>query len=266
MKRKLFSAILLLFAALLLFSACNNIPQETEKARELTEQFIDAVIANDPDTAYAVLTKEADPERFSQVFPQMVALFDGTENYTIKQNGWHTSLNNGVQTTTMTYALETDKEKVLIIQSTLVEGYEGLYRINFSDTEWVTTKSKELMPLNAALIVFSLAAMAFSIWMLVDCIKRKVSKKPLWIILILLGIKLTLTMTPQNFKFNWAMGLFLKLSGVNADIYSNVLTITCLIPIGAIIYFFVRKRITKKDPPPSVIEGTAVEIPNDSDS
>lgn len=266
MKRNLFSAFILLFAALLLFSSCSNIPKENETARELTKQFLDAVIANNPDAAYAVMVKELELENFSQVFPQIVTLFDGAKSYTIKQTGWHTTLNRGIRTTTMTYSVKTDHEKVLIFKSTFVEGYEGLYHINLTDTEWVATTGKEMLPLNIALISFSLVAMAFSVWMLIDCIKRKVSKKPLWIILILFGIKLTLTMTPQNFKLNWAVGLFLKLSGVNADIYKNALTISCLIPVGAIIYFFIRKRITKKEPQPSVIEGVAKEIGSTSEN
>ena len=264
MKQKLFSAFILLFAALLLFSSCSNIPQENETARELTEQFIDAVIANNPDAAYAVLAKETDPESFSQVFPQIVGFFDGVESYTLEQTGWHTALNNGIQTTTMTYSVETDHEKVLIVKSTFVEGYDGLYRINFNDTGWIFAKISDLSPLNIGLIIFSIVAIAFSVWMLVDCIKRKVNKKPLWIILILLGINLTLTMTPELLNFRWAIGLFLKLSGVTANIDQNSLAVGILIPVGAIIYFFIRKRITKKETQPNVIEGTAVEIPDDS--
>ena len=71
-------------------------------------------------------------------------------------------------------------------------------------------------------------------------------------------------MTPERLNFRWAIGLFLKLSGVTANIDQNSLAVGILIPVGAIIYFFIRKRITKKEPQPNVIEGTAVEIPDDS--
>ncbi len=260
MKRRLFSLIALLFATLMLFTSCGNLMQENEDVRKMTESFLDATIANDAEAAYAVLTEISDKESFSQVFPQIVSLFDGVESYTLKQTGWYTSLDNGVQTTTMTYSVETNEETVFIVKSTVKDGFDDLYLISFNDTKWVTTKGEELMPLNIGLIIVSVAAMAFSIWMLVDCIKRKVSKKPLWIILILLGIKFSLTFTHQNMKFNWATGLFLHLSGVNADIYANTVTISLLIPVGAIVYFIIRKRITKKESAPTVIEGEAKEI------
>ena len=259
MKHRLFSLIALLFAALLLFSSCGLVT-ENEDARELTEAFLDAVFANDSEAAYAVIAPGTNQDGFSQVFPKMVSLFEGAESYTLKQTGWHTSLNDGVQQSTMTYALTTNEENVFVVQSTFVEGYEGIYLINLKDTKWVTQKAKTLTPLNIGLIILSVLAIAFSVWMLVDCIKRKVPKKPLWILLILLGVNLSLTIMPERINFNWAIGLFLKLSGVNADIYQNLLTISALLPIGAIVYFIVRKHITKKEPKNNVIEGEAKEI------
>jgi hypothetical protein len=141
-----------------------------------------------------------------------------------------------------------------------VEGYEGIYLINFKDTEWVTNKAETITPFNIALIILSIFEIAFSVWMLVDCIKRKVAKKPLWILLILFGIKLSLTITPERFNFNWSFGLFLQISGVYGDIYQNLITASLLLPIGAVVYFIVRKHITKKEPKNNVIEGEAKEI------
>ncbi len=260
MKRKLFSLIALLFAALMLFSSCADLATENEHARELTETFLDAAFANDLEAAYAVMTPETDKESFSQVFPKIASLFESAESYTLKQTGWYTTLKNGVQTTTMTYSAETNEEKIFIVQSSLTEGYEGLTWINFNDTEWVTKKAASFAPLNIGLIVFSVLAIAFSVWMLIDCIKRKIAKKPLWIILILLGVNLSLTLSAEKINFNWAIGLFCKLSGVNANIYQNLLTISVLIPVGAIVYFIVRKHITKKEPQNNVIETEVKEI------
>ena len=91
-------------------------------------------------------------------------------------------------------------------------------------------------------------------------------KKPLWIILILLGINLSLTISPERMNFNWTIGLFLKLSGVNANIYQNLLIISVLIPVGAIIYFFIRKHIAVKPTNNTVIETTATEIKDETEN
>ena len=266
MKRKIFSLLILLCTALLLFSSCSDLSTENEAAREMTENFLDAVLANDLETAYSVMAKETDKNGFSQVFPRMVSLFQNPESYTLKQTGWNVSINNGIKTTVVTYTMETDAEKIFIVRSSLTEGYEGLYRIDFNDTEWITKKEDSFSALNIVLIVYSIAAIAFCVWMLVDCIRRKITKKPLWIILILLGINLSLTISPERMNFNWTIGLFLKLSGVNANIYQNLLTISVLIPVGAIIYFFIRKRITVKPTTNTVIETTATEIKEETEN
>ncbi|MBQ8498108.1 MAG: hypothetical protein IJ489_11740 [Clostridia bacterium] len=260
MKRKIFSLTILLLASLMLFSSCSDLATENEAAREMTETFIDATLANDLETAYAVMTPGTDKESFSQVFPKIASLFQGAESYTLKQTAWHTNINNGVKTTTFTYSMETDEEKTFIVQSSLTEGYEGLYWINFNDTEWVTNKAESFSPLNIALIIYSVASIAFCVWMLVDCIRRKITKKPLWIILNLIGINLALTISPERMNFNWSIGLFLKISGVTPNIYQNLLTISVLLPVGAIIYFFIRKRIATKPMQNTVVEGEAKDI------
>ena len=267
MKHKLISLIALLFAALLLFSSCGDIASENKELRTLTDAFMEALLANDAETAYGIMNQKNDKEMFVQNFSEISEFFNGVTSYTLAQTGLHTSIQNGTQTTTVTYSMKTNDEKTYILQAAAIKGEEGLTGIKFQSTDWVMKKSESLSTLRIALLVYSLASAAFCIWMLVDCFKRKLSKKPLWILLILAGIKFAVRFTQAGANIHFSLGIFFSLSGVSTNVTQGLVTATIILPVGAIVYFFLRKRLTKKAvSDENVIEGEAKEISTESEN
>jgi hypothetical protein len=86
--------------------------------------------------------------------------------------------------------------------------------------------------------------MAFTVWMLVDAIRRKMTKKALWIILILLSLSLSFTTGPNTVNNSFMVTLFLTPSSYQAVIPNETLTLTVVLPLGSLIYFFLRKKLT----------------------
>ncbi|MBO5006913.1 MAG: hypothetical protein J6C89_05665, partial [Clostridia bacterium] len=94
------------------------------------------------------------------------------------------------------------------------------------------------------ILLFSAVCIAFIIFALIDCCKHKMKYKPLWIIIILCGVvafTVTLNNTDINFKARVAAMLF---SYSYLQIYeTGALIFNLSIPVGAIVYFFLRKKL-----------------------
>ena len=94
-----------------------------------------------------------------------------------------------------------------------------------------------------AVLLVLLLMYAFVIWMLVDCIRRKLKRKVLWVLLVFLGVAFTVTVGNQiGFKF--MIGLMFQNSTVDADPYIKAVVTKLVVPVGAIVYFFLRKKYT----------------------
>ena len=102
--------------------------------------------------------------------------------------------------------------------------------------------------------VFSGLAIAFTVWMLVDCLRRKMKYKVLWAIIIFFGIAFTVTVgETSNLSFN--MGLFFQTSSIDADPALVSVVTKLVIPVGAILYLCLRKKFTINPNTPAGPEG-----------
>ena len=251
------------------FASCGSM--ETERGNEIKvqcEAMIDALIAGDENAAYAVFAKEMDRNAFSQSFPTLCGYVDGVETYELTQIGWYTGMDNGVGYYRATFDM-TSNVGDFTVEAMEVDGYDGLYNFRIvSDEDYenatenytgTITKMKGASPVQWGFIVFSALCLAFVIWMLVDCIKRKIKYKVLWIILILFGaLAFTVNVGQNGVNFNSmiAMTIF---SYSYLQIYAagvSVLKIT--FPIGAVVYLILRKKFTVKPVAEENAEAAAV--------
>ena len=245
---KLFLSVLLLISVLFTLCACTAVEQN-EYAEQMTESILDGIVAKDYDTTRAIFKDIASDEAFEEFFDTASRAFDGTKSYELKQVGWHTRFKNGVSTYSVTFEMETDTEERYLIETHFLESDHSLYYFNISPSSFV--KTEVLILLQIVFVVISLASCAFCIWMIVDCAKRKIGKKPLWIIIILLSISLTFIFGHEaGSKF--AVSLIFPMSTITTDGLSAAVKLT--IPVGAIIYCILRKQLTHKNPVPEVIE------------
>ena len=151
-----------------------------------------------------------------------------------------------------------DNGRTVLLRVVIRDGIEGIAGIHFSDiTEFIHTTDTYVPVLQAIVMVFSLLCMAFTIWMFVDCLRRKMKYKVVWAILTVFGIALNLTVG-ETFSFSFHIGLFVQMSTVQADPGLVAVVTKLVIPVGAILYLCLRKKFTVE---PSKPEGEDLPDP-----
>jgi hypothetical protein len=258
--KKLRKILALAFVLLLLISLASCGSMETERGNEIKAQcetMIDAFIAGDEDAAYAVFADGMDRNSFSQSFLTFCDYVEGVETYELTQIGWYAGMENGVGYYRATFDM-TSNAGNFTIEAMEVEGYEGIYNFRIvSDEDYenatenytgTITKMKGASPIQWGFIVFSALCLGFVIWMLADCIKRKIKYKVIWIILILCGaLAFTVNVGQNGANFNSTIAIMI-FSYSYLQIYAagaSVLKITW--PIGAIVYLILRKKFTAQE-------------------
>ena len=119
------------------------------------------------------------------------------------------------------------------------------------------------------LILGFAASLALCIWMTVDCVKRPIRFKVLWIILIWVSVILQVSMIGTSFRFNFFFTVIPTWGSLLATVSSFLLRIP--VPVGALIYLAVRQKIKPKaskqsteapaQPSVSDLESTLIDQP-----
>jgi hypothetical protein len=135
------------------------------------------------------------------------------------------------------------------------EGIEGIAGIHFSDiTGFLRDKEAFVPTVQIILWVVSGLFVAFTVWMFVDCLRRKLKYKALWAILIFFGIALTVTVGETS-NFSFQIGLFCSLWSIDADPGLPAVVTKIVVPLGAILYLCLRKRFILQQPLPDTVDG-----------
>ncbi len=220
-------------------------------ARAVTEEFLDLLIQKDYSAAQSYF-KNTDTESFYEFCNRMSAHLEGVEEYSLKQTKWSRTTKNGVSYYSYTFEMSTNKDKGYVVETVYLAENDTFYTFNI--TPQTALSSTEIKPFKLITVVVSLAATAFCVWMVIDCAKRNVRKKALWIILILCGFAFTVTFG-YEFGINWGVVFALPFSSVYSDSVNT--SIKAAIPLGAIIYCVLRKKITV---PPVIREAQFTDI------
>ena len=239
------------------FTGCGD-TKKNDEVKLLTEKFIDAILADDPDTAYSLMVSGINRAEFDAFFVQIKEIFDGVKTYELAQTGWNASINNGISSYKVTFKMTTDIGADYQVETTITENYENIFYIHI--TPMATGSSPAnlfLIPFNIGALIFSAAAIGFVIWMIVDCAKRKIGKKVLWIIIILLGVSITLTIG-NGFNIKWMIGLAIAFSSVSLS--GGAVSFRLALPVGAIVYFILRKKLTKKAESQQITPENSIEV------
>ncbi len=273
--RKFKKIAALFFVLLLVFSLC-SCSVETEQGNEIKAQcetFLDAMIAGDADAAYNVLASGTDRASFDRSFVSLCEHIDGVEEYELKQTGWKTGIDNGLNYYMATFEMSTNAGDFQII-GTEVNGYDGLanFRI-ISEEELNPTFTGTITTLSGsnifqwAILAFSALSLVFSVWMLVDCCKRKLKYKALWLLLLIFGMMtVTLTFSGGNLDFRWFVGVII-FSYSYLQIYSTgAFVLKLVLPVGAVLYFILQKAgvLPEKKKQAEGSEANAEVKPNES--
>ena len=257
--KKYWKHILLAMLSLMLILSLTSCraDQEIGNNTELGEQFLDYVIANDYDAAYGMVEGIDSPETFEEYWKGIQTLAHGANSYELEQIGWNVNLEDGVKAYTTAYQVYFDNGKIALFNVVTFDGVEGIAGLHFSDaTEFVNRTDTVVPAFNVAVIVVSILEIAFVIWMFIDCLRRKIKGKVLWAILIFVGGSLTLTVGEYS-AINFAIGIMLQTGGVAADPALLSVVTKIVVPVGAIVYFFLRKKLAVK--PVQSLDGEAFQ-------
>ena len=245
-------ALLLLTVALVLLATLISCSPEVDYGGsiELSDQFMDHVIADDYDSAYGMVKATVTDSDFRAYWNTIRLVAEGAETYTKLPVQRKATRSGGVTTITTAYQVNLDNGRIVLLRVVIRDGIEGIAGIHFSDiTEFIRSTDTYVPVLQAVVLVFSLLCMAFTVWMFVDCLRRKMKYKFVWAILTVFGIALNLTVGETS-AFSFNVGLFVQMSTVQVDPGLVAVVTKLVIPVGAILYLCLRKKFTVEPPKP----------------
>lgn len=259
-RKKLFRFVLLVsicFSVLFAFSSCSP-QQELGDNTELGEKFVSSVIGDDYDGAYALVKATVGEEDFREYWETTLRpIAKNASSYEIEQIGWNVNVSNGLTTRTTAYQVYLDNGATALLRVVTRDDIEAIAGIHFSDiTAFLSRTDALIPPIRIGLTIFSVLSLAFTVWMLVDCLRRKISRKVIWLIVILFGVSLSFTVG-ETFGFKFMLGLMFQIGTVVADPGLLAVQVKVVVPFGAILYLCLRKRLLLP-PEPAAYQGTTV--------
>lgn len=224
---------------------------------ELGEQFLSYVINDDYDAAYALIKNTVNTTDFSNYWANIHFIAEGATAYDMEQIGWNINLSNGLTTRVAAYQVYFDNGKTALFRIVTRDDIDGIAGLHFSDvTDFLRHTDTFVPAVKIVLLVISVLSFAFVIWMFVDCLRRKIKYKVIWAILILFGFAFTITAGEQT-GLNFALRFMIQRSTIAADPSIASVIIKLVVPVGAILYICLRKKITVV---PSALTNTAENI------
>ena len=233
---------------------------------ELSTQFMEHVMADNYDAAYDMVKATVADGDFRAYWVGIQTAVKGAVAYEMKQIGWHVNRSDGLTTRTTAYQVYLDTDRIILLRTITRDDIAGIAGIHFSDvTDFIHMTDTYVPVIRIVLWVISGLCMAFTIWMLVDCIRRKMKYKVLWAILIFFGISLTLTIG-ESPNISFTMGLFFQTASINADPALASVVTKLVVPVGAILYLCLRKKFALDPNAVTAAEETQPAEPADTPS
>lgn len=259
-KRKILTLTAVVLAVVLCFAGCSEIYQRAENAEihQQTRAMLDAVIANDLDAAYAMVSDVFAMEDFQPNFEVLAELVSGTEGYELEMLSYYTysSLVNGNRTQTVQSVYEMTTETERFIVEVVIDSYLGMttFRMaRYEETDYYYTgllgHMEDADIVQWGLLLSNVVAIGLTVIALVDCCRHSVKKKGLWITVLILGfMTVSVKTAASTFGIHFSFGWLLNYAALVR--YGGGTTILrILVPVGAVAYLIARRKILKKDAP-----------------
>ncbi len=232
--------LILCLAAILSLCACTDV--DVGQNTELSRQFMDHVLADNYDAAYGMVQATVSDADFREYWISIQAAVEGATSYEMEQIGWRINTTNGLTDRTTAYQVYPDNGHTVLLRVVTRDHIEGIAGIHFSDiTDFLRETDAYVPTVDIILLVFSGLSIAFSIGMLVDCARRKMKYKALWMILIFFGIAVTIT-TGETSNLSFELGLFWNRSTIAVDPGIVSVVTKLVVPLGAILYLCLGRR------------------------
>ena len=260
----------ILLAVILLFSGCASVIQnfENEDLRQYTESMLDAVIANDSQAAYSLVSNICTEADFALAFTQMHAVVGNADTYTLKL--LHVSTNHSVSsdqtisTSSAIYEMTTDLDRIIVsVSANNQVGLCSFFLTPYEQTDYYSTGTVTTMRgatfTQWLFLLSNLISVGITVFALVDCCRHTIRKKALWILLLIFGfVSLGATVSATSFQFNFNVSWLMAYSAL-IRYGSGTIMIRFMLPVGAICYFIARQSLLRASVPETSPEAPVTE-------
>lgn len=236
--------VLALVLVLAVFLSGFSLDYDDEGVRTAVTGAVDALVAGDFMAFRVHVSDQVDNEELNVFFKQMSGVLNEAGSYELKAVNKKVGIRDGVNYVAVLYEM-TAGDAVYEVEAVIIEGHSGLSSLRMDRTD--AEPAPEVAPAGAANWVFTglgIVTVAFTLWMAVDCIRRHMKRKWLWLALILLiSLMLSFSLLNGKLSFQFYAGLYVGLTNLKVYV-DRGFAATIYLPLGALIYFFRRKKLT----------------------
>ncbi len=259
--KKINGVMLFVIVLAMLCCGCASMLQQFENkdVRQRTEAMLDALVTDDVEAGYSLVSQRVSRPNFEKGFADMQELFGDTKTYELKLLSIHTNKSlSGGQTSTSTsadYEVMTQDGKLLVSIRTVGQDHdlEMFYLTPYEKTDYYFTGTIDNMEdatvIQWILLLSNVISLGFTVFAVVDCLRHKVKKKVLWLLLMILGfITFGITVSATGFRVNFNLAWLLAYSAL-VRYGSGTVVLRIMVPVGVIAYFAMRRRLIQKSNP-----------------
>ena len=256
--KRLIAILSLLLIPLLFLTSCGETVPESATLRDLTVRMVNAMKIGDTETAFSLVAASCTQEEFDDFYEKFEPVFLVIEDYELYVHATAEKEQDGRVYESTQYILLSD-EKQLVLSANMEKGTSSLSGFQVGEPEENLKKYIETSGTVSTLdetkdwqwvaLGVSVLEIAFILWMAIDCALRKIESKFLWISLILLGIvTLSFSYGDGSLAFDFAISFIFDYTALIGHV-KDLVSLHIMLPIGAVVYFFLRKRLKAPTPP-----------------
>ena len=239
MKKKI--CVLILILAVLLCGC--DMQLDDSAIRQETEVVLEGLIAGDYDAVRGGLSQRVADADLAAAFDQLSRDMNGLGAWEMNAQGRQVTVRDGLKLTYIRY-LVTAGQTQFYIDVTKVDGEQGIAGFHVSPAESPEPEVVSAGAIGWVITGLGIAAWGFTLWMAVDCLRRRMKLKWLWLLMILLlWMVFSMSLIQDIAKVNFNFGIRLGLSGVRAYADGSRM-LSVYLPVGAVSYFCTRKKLT----------------------
>lgn len=238
--------------------SCSSFVQmfDNEEIRTYTETMLDSILADDFDGAYAVINDICTEDEFVSTFNQINNALSDVQTYELSllSINKNSNMTNGevVNSIAASYKMTTNLDTYIVDVQTIstYDKLSSFYITPYEETDYYYTGTinnmKNATVMQWIMLLLNLVAIGITVFALVDCCRKKIKLKALWIIIIILGmVTVGVTFGASVLRFNFNIAWLFAYSAY--IIYGGgTVVFRLMIPVGSIIYFALRKLLIKK--------------------
>lgn len=219
-------------------------------ADELTRQFLDGLFAGDMAMTHAAMVPDVTDAMMEEAFGPLCALLpEDADSYTLTPRHWSVQTHNGVTAHNFQF-LMTAGERYYIVETQQLSGKTGLYHVNLQEIDPAAqdqpAERASFGIWDAISLLLTLAVFALLLWALIDCLRHRMRRRWLWLLLILLGnLLLTFTLTGSRMNVLFNIGLYIV--GSQIAVQAGSFGLKLAIPVGSLVYLCLRKKLYERD-------------------